>query len=177
MIRRILVFLAVLFVAFFAWRRYDRVAADNFLHKVKNFSFSKKEKTYTTTIIDPNGTTIIMSGGIDSEENTSDKTGENNNMIYDQNQSLLKQILTPENLWKSITWSVTTIETWTTATGTTILRVDGLSGEIIMNTGVSTIENKKPIAPVQTKVKETTTPKWLSAKDIEGAEELNSFID
>lgn len=60
MIRRILVFLAILFVSFFAWRWFDKAAADGFLQKMKNFSFKKQSSSYTTTITDPDGNTIVL---------------------------------------------------------------------------------------------------------------------
>lgn len=63
MIRRIILFLGILFVGFFAYRRYDKVAADQLLSKIKNFSFSK-EDTYTTTITDANGSGKIISSDI-----------------------------------------------------------------------------------------------------------------
>jgi len=59
MIRRIILFLGILFVGFFAYRRYDKVAADQLLSKIKNFSFSQ-EDTYTTTIYDANGSGRVV---------------------------------------------------------------------------------------------------------------------
>ncbi len=48
MIRRIIFFLGILLLAFFAYRWYDKTSADTFLYKVKNFSFNNN--SYTTTI-------------------------------------------------------------------------------------------------------------------------------
>lgn len=51
MIRRIILFLGLLFVAFFAYRRYNPTSADALLSKIKTFSFKNSgNDTYTTTI-------------------------------------------------------------------------------------------------------------------------------
>lgn len=61
MIRRIVLFLGLLFVAFFAYRWYDRPAADTLLSKIKNLSFANTS-TYTTTVSDLNGTGTDANG-------------------------------------------------------------------------------------------------------------------
>ena len=48
MIRRIILFLWLLLIAFFVYRRYDQPAADTLLYKVRTLSFNKS--TYTTSI-------------------------------------------------------------------------------------------------------------------------------
>lgn len=48
MIRRIILFLWLLLIAFFAYRRYDQPAADALLYKIRILSFNKS--TYTTSV-------------------------------------------------------------------------------------------------------------------------------
>ncbi len=50
MIRRIILFLWLLLIAFFAYRRYNQAAADQLLYKIKTLSFKKSTNTYTTTV-------------------------------------------------------------------------------------------------------------------------------
>lgn len=143
MVRRILVFLALLFLAFFAWRWYDKAAADNFLQKIKNFSF-KRSDNYTTTITNSDGSTTIVddassgstiwsSGLIDLIEDTmSDKSTSGST----ENDSLIKQILTSETLETSVQQPV--------------LQVQWLSGGVVINTGTIETISAQPTTPVST---------------------------
>jgi hypothetical protein len=63
MIRRIILFLWLLLVAFFVYRRYNQPAADTLLYKVRTLSFNKS--TYTTSI---DGVTLSTSGNLDTKD-------------------------------------------------------------------------------------------------------------
>ena len=63
MIRRIILFLWLLLVVFFVYRRYNQPAADTLLYKVRTLSFNKS--TYTTSI---DGVTLSTSGNLDTKD-------------------------------------------------------------------------------------------------------------
>lgn len=141
MIRRILVFLAILFVSFFAWRWFDKAAADGFLVKVKNFSFKKQPSQYTTTITDPDGNTIVLDdegtntiGSTGLRDILSDTLADKTASGSEVNEWLLQQILTTDTLRNTATQN----------TGT-VINVSGLTGEVVVNTGpIETISAQPP---------------------------------
>ena len=99
MIRRIILFLGILFVGFFVYRRYDKPAADNFLYKIKNLSFSK-----TTSSVSPTSTQskeVLLANPSDElidkiVDTLVEKTG---NILNDET---ISQIITEENLNQGI---------------------------------------------------------------------------
>lgn len=122
MIRRILLFLALLFVAFFVYRRYDRPAADTLLSKIRNLSFSSTP-TYTTSITDPTtGETTIISPSTGSTDEAS---------WFDSLIQKINDTLTDKTTWSVDERLVRTILTSETLEKT--IQVPGLSGEVIIS--------------------------------------------
>lgn len=175
MVRRILVFLALLFLAFFAWRWYDKAAADNFLQKIKNFSF-KRSDNYTTTITNSDGTTTVIddttsgstiwsSGLIDLIEDTmSDKTTSGST----ENDSLIKQILTSETLETSVQQPV--------------VQVQWLSGGVVINTGtIETISAQTTTSVSTPKVVNTSSTSSQTSSSAQLSEqdknEMQKFLE
>lgn len=166
MIRRIILFLWLLFVGFFAYRRYDKTAADNILYKIKNLSFSKSN-TYTTTIYDTNGSSKVVSTENTSwllekiSDTISDKTGWNNST----NDSIIQQILNEQNLEQGVT-------------------VPGINGKVIVQTGpIETISaqpivSKKSVVSTTSSTKTTSSPTQtaLSQEDKQQAEDFSQLF-
>jgi hypothetical protein len=69
MIRRVILFLGLLFVGFFVYRRYDRPAADIFLYKIQNLSFSNPTTTISIEDMNQSGQMILS----DSSGSLADK--------------------------------------------------------------------------------------------------------
>ena len=167
MIRRILVFLAIIFVSFFAYRQYDRVAADLLLSKVKNFSL-KGKTTYTTTITNSDGTTLDWdSSTIGSSwfielinDTLSDKSS-----LEDDNKELIEKILTSDTIKNNVQQPVVDIST---LTGETTANTWNIQTIIVVPTQVQSTP-PRVVRPVQ----EPVSPQ-LSQED---KSELEKFID
>ena len=170
MIRRILVFLAVLFVGFFVWRWYDRAAADALLVKIKNLSV-KKEDTYTTTLTNPDGsTTVINNNELGSSglmtiitDTMSDKTASGSEV----NDGLLQQILTSDNLKNTAVQS------------TGVVYVTGVTGGVITNTGkIETISAQPPTTSASTQPRVVTPSQQQPSSTLsdEDKSELEKFM-
>lgn len=100
MIRRILVFLAIIFIAFFSYRRYDRPAADNLLAKIKNFSL-QDNKNYTTTVTNSDGTTMEVKNntiGSSGFKEIINDTFSDKQETENPNSELIDKILIPDNI-------------------------------------------------------------------------------
>jgi len=132
-------------VGFFAYRRYDKTAADQLLAKIKNFSFSK-EDTYTTTITDINGSGKIIASDTTWKllEEISDTTWSTNTT----NDQIVQQILTEERLQEGVV-------------------VPWISGKVIIQNGKVYTISAVPQAPA----KDSTTT-TLSEEDKRQAEEF-----
>lgn len=145
MIRRILLFLALLFVAFFAYRRYDRPAADTLLSKIRNLSFSSTP-TYTTSITDPTtGETNIISPSTGS----TDEASWFNNLIQKINDTL-----TDKTTWSVDERLVRTILTSENLANT--VQVPGISGEVIISDQPVETLPKIPLPTIQNQNNSTT---------------------
>ena len=170
MIRRILVFLAVIFVAFFVYRRYDSVAADSLLSKIRHFSFKGKNTT-TTTITNSDGTTTVIdnttigSSGFKNlvEDTLSDKNAPETGNDY----LLIQKILTSDNL-KSTSQQP-------------VIDVSGLTGGVVENRGP--IETLR-ITPVPAPRSQHQNPRVVNPSEqtssqlsAEDKSELQKFLD
>lgn len=156
MIRRIILFLGILFVGFFVYRRYDKVSADQLLSKIKNFSFSK-EDTYTTTITDTNGSgmVVVTSGSAWLLEKLSD-TMSDKWSSSETDEQIVQQILNEERLQEGV------IVPW-------------ISGKVIIQTGkVDTISAVPKTSPKASTT--TTTKTTLSQEDERQAEEFSQMF-
>lgn len=156
MIRRIILFLWILFVGFFVYRRYDKVAADQFLSKIKNFSFSQ-EDTYTTTVYDTNGSgrVVVTSGSAWLLEKLSD-TMSDKSSSSETNEQIVEQILTEDRLQEGV------VVSW-------------ISGKVIIQTGkVDTISAVPQTSPKTSTT--TTTKTTLSQEDERQAEEFSQMF-
>lgn len=140
MIRRILVFLALIFVSFFIWRWIDKSAADDFLLKLKNFSFEKWAPKYTTTITDADGTQRVLDvdedfvGGLTQEQEIKDDNEPS------ENDLLIDQILTEENLKNSLEYQETTTTPTIDLTRLNNLKESRSNQQSSTKTGVATLE-------------------------------------
>ena len=157
MIRRIILFLWILFVWFFAYRRYDKTAADNLLYKIKNLSFSKS--TYTTTIYDANGSGKIVSsdsawGLLEKLSDTmSDKTWSTNTT----NDQIVQQILNEDNLEQGV------IVPW-------------INGKVVTQTWPIETISAEPIVTKKTTSSSSQPQAILSEEDKRQAEELSQMF-
>ncbi len=156
MIRRIILFLGILFVGFFAYRRYDKVAADQLLSKIKNFSFSKQD-TYTTTIYDANGSgrVVVTSGSSWLLEKLSD-TMSDKSSSSETNEQIVEQILNEDRLQEGV------IVPW-------------ISGKVIIQTGKADTISAVPKSPAKASTN-TTTKTTLSQEDERQAEEFSQMF-
>lgn len=156
MIRRIILFLGILFVGFFAYRRYDKVAADQLLSKIKNFSFSQ-EDTYTTTIYDANGSgrVVVTSWSSWLLEKLSD-TMSDKSSSSETNEQIVQQILNEDRLQEGV------IVPW-------------ISGKVIIQTGKADTISAVPKAPAKDTTT-TTTKTTLSQEDERQAEEFSQMF-
>lgn len=163
MIRRIILFLWLLFVLFFAYRWYNKTEADSLLFKIKNLSFSKSN-TYTTTVYDTNGSgkTITMEGNSWLLEKISDtmldKTGGSNST----NDQIIQQILNQDNLekWVIVPW---------------------ISGKVITQTGPVETLSIQPITTKKSSISTTTNipspdNQMLSEEDKQEAENFSQLF-
>ena len=133
-------------MVFFAYRRYDKTAADNLLYKIKNLSFSKSK--YTTTITDANG----------SETGT----------LSDSSGGLVEKI-TDTLADKTLSGDI-----MTTSSSSQGVVVDGLTGKVIINTGpIETISAQPKPSPHTTPSSATPT---LSEEDKRQAEEFSQLF-
>lgn len=94
MIRRIILFLGILFVWFFAYRRYDKVAADQLLSKIKHFSFSSKSNI-NTPIVTSTGSENKNLSGVDINSGSESISSGTNEVV-------LEQILNKDTLTNSV---------------------------------------------------------------------------
>lgn len=146
------------------------------MHKVKNFSFTKGWSSYTTTITDPDGNTIVLDdegdptiGSTGLREILNDTLTDKTSSGSEVNESLIQQILTPNNLR----------DTATQSTGT-VINVNGLSGWVVVNTWpIETISAQiTPTSPATTQptvVRPSQQPSSsLSDKD---KNELAQFLE
>lgn len=157
MIRRIILFLWILFVGFFAYRRYDKTAADNFLYKIKNLSFSKS--TYTTTITDANGSGQIVSSDAAWKllKEMSDIVVNTTWSTTITNDQIVQQILNEENLEQGV------IVPW-------------MSGRVITQTGPIETISAQPIVTTKTTSSSSQPQSTLSAEDKRQAEEFSQMF-
>lgn len=158
MIRRIILFLWILFVWFFAYRRYNKTAADNLLYKIKNLSFSSSNN-YTTSVYNSTGFKESTSSWqvwslLEKISDTIvDKTWNYDN---ETNEKIVQKILNENTLQQGV------IVPW-------------ISGRVIVQTGkVDTISAQKTIVEKNNII---TKPKTvLSDEDIKQAEEFSNLF-
>lgn len=137
-VRRILVFLAILFMAFFAWRWFDRAGADAFLYKLKNLSVSPKPAEIDTVTGETADADMEKTIGKEwLKEILSDTLSDKTTNGAQDSSALLELILQPQTLQETVQYSNST---W--------VELDGLTGEVVINTGeVETISAQPQVQP------------------------------
>jgi hypothetical protein len=149
MIRRIVLFLWVLFVWFFLYHRYDKIAANNMLYKIKNFSFSKND---TTIIYEKNWSESFFKSDLTwglwekFSDTLSDKKKQTSNNIQ-----IIEQILNKDNLEKGV------VVWW-------------ISGKVIIQTWYIETISAQPLIKKHISTKKTDTEATLSEEDKKEAE-------
>ncbi len=203
MITRILIFLALLIGWLVVYRLVDPTGSQQLLNNIQHLSFSgNKDSSYTTTVLDGNGTTVISQTGNSLTTLSTGATGTGITAL-----SLLTQIwtITDDIIQNNTTTTGSMVDTGNdnenddildainalinpaeemtgTTAGTTITTWTIASWSSKSWTNQTTIPKTIPIKPITkttttVKANTTTSPSSLSQKDRNDASHFLQFMD